>query len=177
MNTVPAWYGAYAAAVVLLGLAGGLKVVRPATTVRALRSARLPANAAMVRMGSAAEVAIAVGALLAGGAVLAGLVAVSYLGFTTFVLLAFLRGGTVSSCGCFGGVDSPPTVLHVALTMAAATVAAAAVSAGGPSLAAVARHRGLLDTAVMAALAGLLAYLAFLAMAVLPKTMAAGTTS
>ena len=170
MTLAPIWFGPYAAATVLLAMAGGLKVVRPTTTVRALRSAGLPANAALVRIGSAIEVVIALAALLRGGTVAAGLVAASYFAFAAFVLLAFGRGGTVSSCGCFGEVDSPPTVLHVVLNLAAALVAAAAARAGGPAMGDVVG--GVPEIVVFAALVALLAYLAFLAMAVLPKTMA-----
>ena len=53
----------------------------------------------------------------------AALVAVSYLAFAGFVIVALRSGAPISSCGCFGKVDTPPSVVHVVLDVAFAGVA------------------------------------------------------
>jgi len=112
----------------LLGAAGLAKVARPAPTARALRSVGLPVPAGLVRAGAAAEVAVGGGFVLFGGWLAAGAVALSYAGFAVFVGAALARGGTVSSCGCFGEPDTPPTLTHLLVCAAGAAGAAAAAS-------------------------------------------------
>jgi hypothetical protein len=117
----------YLASAVLLVVAGSAKLADPLPLVRALRSARLPASAALVRVVAGVEVAVAVAAVLTGSRWAAVLVCLSYAAFTGFVLLARSRGGVLASCGCFGRADTPATASHAVLTAATATVAAAVV--------------------------------------------------
>ncbi len=125
--------GPFLAAAVLLVAAGGAKLADPLPLVRALRSARLPAPAGLVRLVAAAEVLLGLAALLTGSRPAAALVAVSYAAFTAFVLLARARGGVLASCGCFGKTDTPPTTTHVVTTgVLAAVGAAVAVRPLGP---------------------------------------------
>lgn len=119
--------GPFIASAALLGAAGALKVARPATTARALRAVGVPGSATAVRVGAAVEVGVAGGAILAGSPPFAAAVALSYLGFAAFVLVALRRGVPLSSCGCFGGQDTPPTYGHLAFDLAAAAVALAVV--------------------------------------------------
>jgi hypothetical protein len=118
--------GPYAAFALLLGLAGAMKAVSPLSTVRALRSAGLPATRLLVRAFGAGEVLVAVAAWVIAGPVPPVLVALSYAGFAGFVLLARRRGASVSSCGCFGKADTPPTMSHVVVNVAAAALAVVA---------------------------------------------------
>jgi len=121
--------GPYLASAILLVIAGAAKVRDPLPLVRALRSARLPAPVAAVRLVAGAEVALGLAAALLGGRVTATLVAASYAAFTGFVLLARSRGGVLASCGCFGRADTPPTTGHVVVTGALALLAAAVAAA------------------------------------------------
>ncbi len=116
--------GPYLASALLLVVAGAAKVLDPLPLVRALRSARLPAPVAGVRLLAVAEAALGLAAVLLGGRVTAVLVAASYAAFTGFVLLARRRGGVLASCGCFGRADTPATTGHVVVTGALALVAA-----------------------------------------------------
>jgi hypothetical protein len=75
-----------------------------------------------------AEVTIGAAAIAFGGPVTAALVASAYVGFAAFVAAAMARGGSVSSCGCFGSDDTPPTFFHLAIDVAAAAIAVAAMS-------------------------------------------------
>lgn len=108
----------YLAVCALLGVAGVAKAVRPGDTANALRAAP-----ALVRAGAIVEIAVAVAAFAAPGPVTGALVAASYIGFAVFVVLALRRGWALSSCGCFGRPDTPPTVAHAVLNAAAAASA------------------------------------------------------
>lgn len=157
--TVPAITAPYLAAVALLGLAGVSKLARPNDTARALRLAGLPASRTLVRAGAAGEVAVAVAAFAVPGAFTGGLVAACYAAFTAFVAVALRRHWPISSCGCFGKPDTPPTRSHAALN-AGATVCAVWWAASAPSnpIHALARQNWhgsalTLETAVVALLA------------------------
>lgn len=122
--------GPYLVAVVILGAAGAVKVARPANTARALGEMGLRVPPAAVRAAALAELAIAAGALVGGGRPFAALVAASYAGFAAFVLAALRRGTPLSTCGCFGTDDTPPTATHLGLNLAAALVAVAVAITG-----------------------------------------------
>ncbi len=117
--------GPYLASAALLVVAGGAKLLDPLPLVRALRSVGLPAPQLLVRAVAAAELAVGLLAIGTGARWAAIGVALSYAGFTAFVLLALRRGGVLASCGCFGRADTPPTRTHVAVTGALAAVATA----------------------------------------------------
>jgi len=117
--------GPFLASAVLLVAAGGAKVADPLPLVRALRSARLPANRSLVRAFALLEVGLGLSAVLVGSRVAAAGIALSYAAFTGFVMLARRRGGVLASCGCFGKADTPPTTIHVITTGALAVVGAA----------------------------------------------------
>lgn len=168
--------GPYLVAIVLLGAGGALKVVRPAFTARAMRDMGLPVSPTVVRAGALVELAVAAGALVGGGRPLAALVAASYAGFALFVLAALRRGVPLSSCGCFGADDTPPTATHLVLNLAAAVVAGAvAVSGSGAGgLIEITTLEGslLLHVAFLASTAASV-WLAYVALAVLPTLQAA----
>jgi len=165
--TVPALVAA-----ALLAVAGAQKLLDPAMTVGALRALRLPSSPALVRTGSAAELALGVGALTVGGAALWWLVALSYVAFAGFVVAALRAGTMIGSCGCFGREDTPPHWSHVALNLAlGALTAATAVTAAGPPLDALADHPG--DAVPAVALAVVALGLLWAAFVELPRTLAA----
>src|SRR5262249_30242976 len=115
--------GPFAIAAVILAAGGAAKAVRPRDTARALAAVgirfprALPARV-VVRVGGALEAAVGLAALLVGGPVLCTLVALSYLMFAVFVGVALRMGAPISSCGCFGKVDTPPSGVHVVLDVA-----------------------------------------------------------
>jgi hypothetical protein len=120
----------------LLVLAGLAKAFRPDDTARALldlapgrntRPISVRCARTVVRVGAMAESAIGVWALVLPRPVSAALVASSYALFTVVVFYARLRGGALSTCGCFGRPDTPATWFHVAVN-ALFTVAAVAVA-------------------------------------------------
>lgn len=120
---VPPLSGPFLAISLLLAVAGMMKVYRPEFTTGALRAAGIPANHALVRLLGTAELGAGIGAVVAGTALWAGGVGLFYLGFTVFVLIALRSGAPISSCGCFGSADTPPSVGHVVLDVSATLVA------------------------------------------------------
>ncbi len=122
---MPALAGPFLAAAVLLVVAGAGKLVDPAPLVRALRSLGLPGGRTAVRLGAAAEVVVGLAAVATGSRLAAAAVALSYAAFTAVVLRGLSRGGVLSSCGCFGKADTPPTRTHAVVTAAAAVGAVA----------------------------------------------------
>lgn len=165
--------GPFAIFSALLAVGGALKAVDPGDTAHALGALGLPHTRLLVRAGGVAEVVVGVGALVVGGPVFAGLVAASYLAFTAFVVVALRRGAPISSCGCFGKVDTPPSSVHVVIDLAAAAIATVVAVAGDPvALPDVLRDQPLAGVPfVLLVLTGM--YAAFLAFTALPKTLAA----
>lgn len=169
--------GPFLVSAALLGAGGAAKVARPAATARALGGIGIPASPALVRAGAAAELAVAAGALVDDGRLFALLVAASYLAFAGFVATALRRGVPLSSCGCFGVRDTPPTALHLALNLAAAAVAGAVGlgRAGGGGLAEITALDGsLLLRGAFVVLTATSAWFAYLALTLLPKVQGAG---
>jgi hypothetical protein len=164
--------GPFLAAAGLLVVAGVPKLSDPLPLVRALRQAGMPAGRLLVRAFALGEVAVGVWALLDPSRLSAALVAAAYLLFTAFVVRVLRRGGVLGSCGCFGKADTPATRTHVALT-AAAALAAAVVAADPPASVWTSPAGGLATTTALAALAAVIAFLAWQVMAVLPTTTAA----
>ena len=171
--TEPAWYAAFATAATVLAVAGLAKTVRPHDTARALRAGGWPTRPWMVRAGGAAEAIIGLAAVLAGGRLAAALLAVSYAALATFVAAALVRQTPLSSCGCFGEPDTPPTVLHVLVD---AGLAAAGYMAfvhplrGLPAMVSADPSHGL----VLTALVGLAAYAVITALTAVPRLTAIG---
>jgi hypothetical protein len=156
--------GPFLAAGVLLVAAGVPKLVDPMPLVRAVRQSGLPAGRTSIRLVALAEVAVGLYALVAPGRVSALLTALAYLVFTAFVARALARGGVLGSCGCFGKPDTPPTRTHLVVTGAIVVVAAAV--ALDPPVSPWATLGATSLTTV--AFAGVIAFLAWMVLAVLP---------
>lgn len=131
--SVPAVTAPFTAASLVLAAAGAAKLWRPDDTARALYVAGLPHDRRLVRVGAAAEIAVAAAAVAIPGRWTGGLVSAAYAAFALFVAAALVKGWPLSSCGCFGRPDARPGYPHLVLNAAAAVAAAwwAAVAPGG----------------------------------------------
>ncbi len=118
----------HASAAVLLVVAGATKLSRPAAGPASLFGFRT--RSGVVRLIGALEAAAGMAALLAGGAA-AWVVGLLYAAFALVVLRAVVAGA--DSCGCFGRLDAPPSLIHVAGNLALAAVSFAAAAAGAAS--------------------------------------------
>lgn len=168
--------GPFAIAAALLAIGGVLKAIRPGDTANALRGVGLPGSTTLVRVGGVAEVIVGGAALVTGGTVSAALVAVSYLGFLTFVLVALRRDVPVSSCGCFGKVDTPPSQVHVGVNLVAVTAAVAVAFDPGAGLVDTVHGQPLAGIPYLL-LVGLGVSLVFVALSSLPQTLAFVSTA
>jgi hypothetical protein len=169
---VTVFVGPFAIATVLLGIAGFAKALQPASTAGALAALHLPHRRWIVRAGGVAEGTLACAALLTGDARLAVLVALSYAAFALFVVAALRARVPVSTCGCFGKIDTPPHPVHIALDLLAAIAAVGVAVRGGAPLFDVLADQPLAGIPfVLLVVVGVSA--AALAMSALPRTLAA----
>jgi hypothetical protein len=151
----------YLAGGLLLVAAGGAKTLEPLSLVRALRAAglrvRAPLLSRWVRVAAAAEALLGAFAVLHPTRLAALGVAVSYAGFTAFVVRALRSGSPLASCGCFGKTDTPPTPGHAIVTVVIA-LASTLVATGSAAP---------LDTPLLV-VSAVLAYVGYVSLAVLP---------
>jgi hypothetical protein len=149
----------------LLALAGIGKVRRPAATVGALKSVGFSVGRRTVRALGVAEVVLGITAIAPGGPLPAALLGLAYLTFTGFVILALRSGGALSSCGCLGRPDTPPTRLHAVVTTLIGIGALIAAGFGGISAQDLAWSGA---GATLLAFSALVTWLAWVVFAVLP---------
>jgi hypothetical protein len=122
--------GLVLAASALLVVAAAPKLASPQSMIAALRSVGLvSAGPKTVRSLTVLELAAGSAAIVLGGRLVDGLVALLYVGFSAFLVVALRSPGT--SCGCTGRDDTPPTAAHLLMTVVFATGAAAAAASGG----------------------------------------------
>lgn len=127
--------GPFAAACVLLVVAGVYKLARPAATAGALAGVGWPSRLTAVRLLGVGELVLGATALVTSHRALAAVVAAAYASFALFVLVALLTGTPLQSCGCFGETTTPPSMIHVLTNLAFVGVAGAVAIGGLPSLA------------------------------------------
>lgn len=163
--------GPFVIAATLLALGGVLKAWKPLDTANALRGVGIPAGPMVVRFGGVVEAVIGVWALASGDRASAILVAVSYLGFIGFVLLALVRDAPIASCGCFGKADTPPSWVHVGLNLVAFGAAVAVAAQPGAGLVDVIADQPLAGVPFLLLVATGV-FLSFLALTLLPRTQA-----
>jgi hypothetical protein len=83
--------GPFVAIAAVLAVSGGVKVRRPTPTAQALTAVGLPGSTIVVRALGGAETVVGGGAVAIGGPWFAGGVALSYLAFAGFVVVALSR--------------------------------------------------------------------------------------
>lgn len=165
--------GPLAIAALLLVAGGVAKARAPGDTARALRAVGIPAGTRIVRVGAVLEVAIGVSALVVASPLPTALVAISYLAFTAFVVQALRAGTPLSSCGCFGKIETPPSRVHIVIDLVVVVMAAAVAIVGTDvSLPEVLPAQPLAGVPFLL-LVGIGSGLVFLAFTSLPRTFAA----
>lgn len=159
-----AWTAPLLVAGGLLAVAGAPKVLHPVNTVGALRSIGLRVPGVVVRIFGAVESVLGAATVLTGSRALAALVALSYAGFSVFLVTALRAGGAVSSCGCVGRDDTPPTRSHLAVTLVLTLTSAIASTVGADGLSTVGWSVTSATTVCFAVLACWLVWLVFSAL-------------
>ena len=122
----------YAAGSLLLVFAGIAKLLYPRPAADLMGAFGFPAGAWFARLAGGTELALGVIVLSAGGPWPAMAAAGVYFLFALVALVALSRG--LSSCGCFGQVDSPPSAIHVIGNLFFATVSTLVAGADGSPL-------------------------------------------
>ena len=164
LETLEGWFFLSAA---LLLVSGGAKLADPGPTSGALRIAGLVSSSGVVYTLAVAEIATGAASLLAGGALAGWAMALLYGGFGWFVAFALRRHIPISSCGCFGKVDTPPSVVHLLLNAAGLAVGLWAALRPGRSLISLLGDQPLLGLPYLAFLAAG-TYAAYLLLTALP---------
>ena len=154
-------------ALALLAASGISKALDPDPTRGALKAARLPSFTALVIVLGVLEVVAAVAGIVAGGRWLA-VAAVLYLGFSMFTLAAVWGRIPVQSCGCFGRDDTPPTPLHIVYNIAATAAIGYLILTDQQ---AVPWSNSGIEVALFIGLSLIGAYLSYLALSQLPRTL------
>lgn len=163
-----AWAYPYLVACGLLCVAGVAKLVDPTMTVGALDRMGVHVSPSVVRFGGGVEGLLGAAAAVTGFGVLAVLVAVSYGVFAVYVVVAFVRGELLGSCGCFGRADTPPSIVHLLVDVVAIVGAVGVARGEGGGLGAELDGRALAGVPFLALVgAGVVA--AYLAMTVLAR--------
>jgi hypothetical protein len=154
-------------ALILLLVSGASKIFDPNPTTGAMRAARLPASISISRGLGVFELVAGILGLVLGGIWLlpAGLL---YVGFLAFTVAALQQRLPIQSCGCFGRQDTPPTVLHVGFNALSAGVLAIMVATAQLP---VPWSESPINLALYLAFGGIGAYLAYLVLALLPRTL------
>lgn len=113
----------FAAAALVLCIAGAAKLRAPGTALRAMSSIGIPARESLVWALAAAEIALGAVALTAPGPSTAIPVACLYGAFAVVALLLMRRR---EECGCFGESDSPASPFQWVLNLILMAVSVAA---------------------------------------------------
>jgi hypothetical protein len=163
--------GPFTIAALLLAAGGVAKAIAPRDTANALRALGLPGAPTIVRVGGVVEAALGVYAIVTADRVAAALVALSYVAFAGFVALALHRDAPIATCGCFGKADTPPSVVHLAVNLGAAAAALVVAIDPGDGIGDVIGDQPMAGVPfVFLVLTG--AYVAFLSLTLLPRTLA-----
>ena len=122
--------GAYSIAASVLVVSGVWKIARPAGITRAISTLGFAAPRFSGRMLGVVEASVGGFGLLGSGVIPSVLVAGAY-GLFVVAVIILMRRGDVSSCGCFGEVESPPSAFHLAFNLNAMLVAFGHAAVGG----------------------------------------------
>jgi hypothetical protein len=117
-------------AALLLVIGSAMKVRKPGDTARALAAVGIGVSPTVVRVGAIFECLVGVGVLLVASPIFVAILALSYLAFSGFVVQALRADSPISTCGCFGKIDTPPSRVHVVIDTVIALMAGAVAIAG-----------------------------------------------
>lgn len=158
----------------LLIVSGGSKLIDPAPTLGALEASGLPHGPWTAPAIGVAEAGAGILGAVYGGPFALAMAAV-YAAFAVFVGWALARRIPISSCGCFGRPDTPPTKGHLVFNVVSVGVASAvAVSRVTPVDVLADQPLGGIPYLAFVAIG---VYVVYLLLAELPVTLSSGRRS
>ncbi len=114
----------------VLLISGVAKVLSPSPTRLALSTIGLPSSDSLVRCLGLLEVVLGVAGILLGGRYLPIAIGGLFAFFTLFILFA-MQHDPLISCGCFGAINEPPTLLHAFANIVFMSLALLAIGVDG----------------------------------------------
>jgi hypothetical protein len=159
---------AFAAAALLLAIAGAAKVVSPYPARGSLSAAGIRVPLVAVRVVGAGEAAVGAAALVEPGTVTALAAALAYGGFCVFTVRLLRATGGEVDCGCFGAAGSEAGPVHLVLNGVAFAVCLLAATAPPPGPGWVLAHAPLTTVAICAGV-GAAAYASYLVFTAFPR--------
>jgi Methylamine utilisation protein MauE len=155
------------AAATLLIVSGTAKLRTPDPARAALGAVHLPSALSIVWGVGLAEIGIGMWCLFAPTQASALSLALLYTAFAGIIAVLMRSANRVTSCGCVGGRDSPPSLAHIVVNAAAAATAAVVATAPPAGVLATAARLPLGGVPFLLG-TGLIAYLAHLTVTYLP---------
>lgn len=119
---MPPHSGPVLALMALLALAGVYKISDPSPTSGALRAAGLPSSRRLVLGLGGLELITGLAGVFIGGPIPPLAAAAMYLSFALFVGNALWNRLPISSCGCLGARETPPSPVHVVVNLMGAAM-------------------------------------------------------
>jgi hypothetical protein len=152
-----------------LVIASGIeKLRRPGPAARALQAVRLPSGVWTARAIGIVEALVGLLSMFAPSRWSAGALAILYAAFAAFLLLLIRAKAPGATCGCLGSQETPPSLLHLGLDVAAATTAGVVALAPPAGIVSFSTRLPLFGFSFLLGTA-LIAYLAYLVAAYLPQ--------
>jgi Methylamine utilisation protein MauE len=151
----------------LLIVSGVAKLKTPGPARAALGVLHLPSRPSIVRGVGLVEIGIGMWCLFGPSATSALLLALLYAAFAGFIAVLMRSANRVTSCGCVGGRDSPPSLVHFVVNTVAAAIAAVLATAPPAGVLATAARLPVGGVPFLVG-TGLIAYLAHLTVTYLP---------
>ncbi len=159
----------------ILALGGVAKVREPEHLSQVLRVTELPSRLAFVRIVGCFELAAGVAALIRPDVWTGTAVSALYALFALFLVWVIARKVPVSSCGCLGARETPPSLIHVVLNLGAVAAAVTVASGIRPAgLVSFLAHLSYLGVPFVIG-ASAIGYLAYLSVALLPTALSSYT--
>tara|TARA_B110000014_G_C20011826_1_gene524643 strand:- start:129 stop:641 length:513 start_codon:yes stop_codon:yes gene_type:complete len=116
----------------VLVISGVGKILSPKPTESALSTVGLPSSPSVVRALGITEILLGVSGVVMGGQYIPIAVGVLFALFAVFIIFV-IRHDDLATCGCFGAMNEPPTLLHASANIIFMVIALTAIGIDGIS--------------------------------------------
>tara|TARA_B100000686_G_C16792440_1_gene979726 strand:+ start:212 stop:724 length:513 start_codon:yes stop_codon:yes gene_type:complete len=116
----------------VLVISGVAKFFSPKPTKSALSTLGLPSSLSIVKALGLTEITLGVSGVVVGGRYIPMAVGALFAFFIVFIIFAIRHDG-LTTCGCFGAMNEPPTLLHAFANIIFMVIALTAIDIDGIS--------------------------------------------